>query len=77
MKLLTCKGGVLANADITILAEAPKIAPHIPAMKAVLAPLLQLSPDRIAVKATNHRETRRHRARRGHHGLCHGHGRLP
>lgn len=52
VSMLHAKGGVLANADITILAEAPKIAPHIPAMKAVLVPLLHLSPDRIAVKAT-------------------------
>lgn len=52
VSLLHAKGGVLANADITILAEAPKVAPHIPAMKAVLVPLLHLSPDRIAVKAT-------------------------
>ena len=52
VSMLHAKGGVLANADITILAEAPKIAPHIPTMKAVLVPLLHLSPDRIAVKAT-------------------------
>lgn len=52
VSMLHAKGGVLANADITILAEAPKIAPHIPAMKAVLVPLLHMSPDRIAVKAT-------------------------
>ena len=52
VSMLHAKGGVLANADITILAEAPKIAPHIPTMKAVLVRLLHLSPDRIAVKAT-------------------------
>jgi len=46
------RGGLIANVDVTILAEAPRIAPHIAAMKAVLAPLLKLSPDRIAVKAT-------------------------
>ena len=50
--LLHRRGGMVANADITILAEAPKIAPHIAAMKAVLAPLLHVSPDRIAIKAT-------------------------
>jgi 2-C-methyl-D-erythritol 4-phosphate cytidylyltransferase/2-C-methyl-D-erythritol 2,4-cyclodiphosphate synthase len=50
--LLHRRGGMIANADITILAEAPKIAPHIAAMKAVLAPLLHVSPDRIAIKAT-------------------------
>lgn len=46
------RGGLITNVDMTIVAEAPHIAPHIAAMKAVLAPLLKLSPDRIAVKAT-------------------------
>ena len=52
MKLLEERGGVISNVDITILAEAPKISPHIAAMKALLAPLLQISFDRIAIKAT-------------------------
>ena len=52
MALLEAKQGMLAHADITILAEAPKIAPHVAAMKEVLSPLLRLSPDRIAIKAT-------------------------
>jgi 2-C-methyl-D-erythritol 4-phosphate cytidylyltransferase/2-C-methyl-D-erythritol 2,4-cyclodiphosphate synthase len=46
------RGGIIANVDITILAEAPKIAPHVPAMKALLASLLDLAPARIAIKAT-------------------------
>jgi 2-C-methyl-D-erythritol 4-phosphate cytidylyltransferase/2-C-methyl-D-erythritol 2,4-cyclodiphosphate synthase len=52
MELLAAKGGLIANADITILAEAPKIAPHVPAMKEFLAPLLHVAPTRIAIKAT-------------------------
>ena len=52
MQLLAAKGGLIANADITILAEAPKIAPHVAAMKAFLAPLLHVEPSRIAIKAT-------------------------
>jgi 2-C-methyl-D-erythritol 4-phosphate cytidylyltransferase / 2-C-methyl-D-erythritol 2,4-cyclodiphosphate synthase len=52
MDLLSARGGVLANVDITILAEAPKVSPHIAAMKAVLSSLLQISADRIAIKAT-------------------------
>jgi 2-C-methyl-D-erythritol 4-phosphate cytidylyltransferase / 2-C-methyl-D-erythritol 2,4-cyclodiphosphate synthase len=52
MSLLVARGGVLSNVDVTILAEAPKISQHISAMKAVLAPLLQISADRIAIKAT-------------------------
>jgi 2-C-methyl-D-erythritol 4-phosphate cytidylyltransferase/2-C-methyl-D-erythritol 2,4-cyclodiphosphate synthase len=50
--LVAQRGGRIAHADITILCEAPKIAPHIAAMKAVLAPLLGLPLKRIAIKAT-------------------------
>ncbi len=50
--LLLAKGGIVANIDISILAEAPKISPHIGAMKAFLAPLLGVDIDRIAIKAT-------------------------
>lgn len=52
MTLLEKKGGCLANADITILAEVPKIAPHVYEMKEFLSPLLRLDPGRIAIKAT-------------------------
>jgi 2-C-methyl-D-erythritol 4-phosphate cytidylyltransferase / 2-C-methyl-D-erythritol 2,4-cyclodiphosphate synthase len=52
MALLAARGGAIANVDITMLAEAPKISLHIPAMKAVLSPLLHISGDRIAIKAT-------------------------
>ncbi len=52
MALLQAKGGIIANVDITILAEAPKISPHIAAMKLVLASLLHVNIERIAVKAT-------------------------
>jgi 2-C-methyl-D-erythritol 4-phosphate cytidylyltransferase / 2-C-methyl-D-erythritol 2,4-cyclodiphosphate synthase len=52
MALLHARNGIVANADITILAEAPKIVPHILAMKEMLAPLLHITLDRIAIKAT-------------------------
>ncbi|MCA3560931.1 MAG: bifunctional 2-C-methyl-D-erythritol 4-phosphate cytidylyltransferase/2-C-methyl-D-erythritol 2,4-cyclodiphosphate synthase [Aestuariivirga sp.] len=52
VELLEARHGIIANADITILAEAPKIAPHVPAMRAYMAPLLHIDPSRIAVKAT-------------------------
>lgn len=50
--LVAALGGIVSNVDITILAEAPRIGPHLTAMKAALSPLLALSPDRIAIKAT-------------------------
>jgi 2-C-methyl-D-erythritol 4-phosphate cytidylyltransferase / 2-C-methyl-D-erythritol 2,4-cyclodiphosphate synthase len=52
LELLGARGGVLSNVDITILAEAPRIAPHIEAMKSSLMKLLKISGDRIAIKAT-------------------------
>jgi 2-C-methyl-D-erythritol 4-phosphate cytidylyltransferase/2-C-methyl-D-erythritol 2,4-cyclodiphosphate synthase len=45
-------GGVLANADVTLICERPKITPHAPAMRARLAELLGVSESRISVKAT-------------------------
>lgn len=52
VELLHQRGGIVAHADLTILAEAPKIAPHIGAMRDVLAALLHTGPGRIAIKAT-------------------------
>ncbi len=42
----------ISNIDITVVAEAPKLATHIPAIKAILAEDLGVEPDRINVKAT-------------------------
>jgi 2-C-methyl-D-erythritol 4-phosphate cytidylyltransferase / 2-C-methyl-D-erythritol 2,4-cyclodiphosphate synthase len=52
VELLHARGGIIANVDVTILAEAPRISPHLAAMKAALAPLLHIAPDRVAIKAT-------------------------
>jgi 2-C-methyl-D-erythritol 4-phosphate cytidylyltransferase/2-C-methyl-D-erythritol 2,4-cyclodiphosphate synthase len=45
-------GGRIVNLDVTIVAEAPKIAPHVPAMRQVIGEVLGISPSRVAVKAT-------------------------
>ena len=42
----------LANADMTILAQAPKLAPHIPAMRSNIAKTLDVPEGCINVKAT-------------------------
>ncbi len=49
---IAARGGVLANADITLICERPKITPHAPAMRARLAELLDVGIERISVKAT-------------------------
>lgn len=46
------RGGRLINADITIICERPKIGPHVTAMRARLACLLEVDVERISVKAT-------------------------
>jgi len=40
------------NVDATVIAEAPKILPHVPAMKAAVAQALSIPPNRVGIKAT-------------------------
>jgi 2-C-methyl-D-erythritol 4-phosphate cytidylyltransferase/2-C-methyl-D-erythritol 2,4-cyclodiphosphate synthase len=49
---IAARGGRLANADVTLICERPKITPHAPAMIQRLAALLGVDPGRISVKAT-------------------------
>jgi len=49
---IAARGGKLANADVTIICERPKITPHAPAMRARLAELLGVDIGLISVKAT-------------------------
>jgi 2-C-methyl-D-erythritol 2,4-cyclodiphosphate synthase len=38
------------NVDITVVCEAPRIAPHVPAMRGILADALQIAPRLVSVK---------------------------
>lgn len=51
-QLVCAKGYTLGNADITIVAQAPKMAPHIANMQSNIANLLNCSAEQINVKAT-------------------------
>ncbi|WP_395446788.1 bifunctional 2-C-methyl-D-erythritol 4-phosphate cytidylyltransferase/2-C-methyl-D-erythritol 2,4-cyclodiphosphate synthase [Aminobacter sp. UC22_36] len=51
-KIVRGRGGRIANADITLICEAPKVGPHREAMTAELSDMLHISPDRISIKAT-------------------------
>ncbi|RUS44241.1 2-C-methyl-D-erythritol 2,4-cyclodiphosphate synthase [Cohnella sp. AR92] len=51
-KLATDRGYKLGNADATIIAQAPKMAPHIPAMVDVIARSLGAEASQVNVKAT-------------------------
>lgn len=44
-------GWALCNVDSTVVAQAPKLAPHIPAMRERLAGVLGLAVDQVNVKA--------------------------
>jgi 2-C-methyl-D-erythritol 4-phosphate cytidylyltransferase/2-C-methyl-D-erythritol 2,4-cyclodiphosphate synthase len=51
-KLVAERGGRILHLDLTLICERPKIGPHRAAMTARVAELLDLTPDRVAIKAT-------------------------
>jgi len=52
MKRLKAEDWKLGNADITVLAQAPKLAPHIEKMREILADAMNCSVSQVSVKAT-------------------------
>jgi 2-C-methyl-D-erythritol 2,4-cyclodiphosphate synthase len=50
--LLLQKGYKISNVDVTVIAQAPKLAPYISTMRANLAADLGLAVDAVSVKAT-------------------------
>ena len=50
--LVRQSGHAIANVDVTIICEAPKIGPHKAAMRARLADIMGVALDRVSVKAT-------------------------
>ena len=52
MELLRDAGYTLGNIDATVAAERPKLNPHIPEMKRVMADVLQVDVEDISIKAT-------------------------
>ena len=52
ISLMNNQGFQLGNADITIVAQAPKIAPHLLAMRTCLSEDLNAAIDQVNVKAT-------------------------
>lgn len=52
VELIAQKGYRIGNIDATVCAERPKINPHVPAMKACLAKVMDISEDDISIKAT-------------------------
>jgi 2-C-methyl-D-erythritol 4-phosphate cytidylyltransferase/2-C-methyl-D-erythritol 2,4-cyclodiphosphate synthase len=54
--LVATRGGAITHCDVTLICEAPKIGPHRAKMRAALAEILQISLDRVSVKATTTEE---------------------
>lgn len=52
MQLLRAKGYEFGNADCTIVAEEPKMNPHIPNMQSCLSSVMDVDVDSISIKAT-------------------------
>jgi 2-C-methyl-D-erythritol 4-phosphate cytidylyltransferase/2-C-methyl-D-erythritol 2,4-cyclodiphosphate synthase len=52
IRRMELKGGKLINADIVVIAEAPKIGPHRETMQQRIADMCGISPSRIGIKAT-------------------------
>ncbi|NCO37642.1 MAG: 2-C-methyl-D-erythritol 2,4-cyclodiphosphate synthase [Armatimonadetes bacterium CG_4_10_14_3_um_filter_66_18] len=50
--LLSARGAQIQNVDSVVLAQRPKLAPHVPAMRENLAKALGLDPTQVGVKAT-------------------------
>lgn len=51
-KLIKARGWRVTNVDSTLIAQAPRVGPHIEAMKINIANDLVIEPDQVNVKAT-------------------------
>lgn len=52
MRLVAERRGRVENVDVTIMTEAPKLAPHREKMRASLASILEIDGERVNIKAT-------------------------
>ena len=52
VKIIQDRGWKVGNIDSTIVAEQPKLKPHLKSMRATLAQTLAIEVDRISIKAT-------------------------
>ena len=50
--LVSERGGFISHVDVTLMCENPRIGPHRDAMVMRIAELLEMTPDRVSVKAT-------------------------
>ena len=50
--LLKEKNYIVSNVDCTVLAQRPKLSPHIPEMRRILSGAMGVDPERVNIKAT-------------------------
>jgi len=55
-ELLVAEGAKIHNVDATLVAEAPRIAPHLGAMRLAVAEALGVGPRQVGIKATTNEE---------------------
>ncbi len=52
MEMVTSEGFTVVNVDTVVIAQKPKLAPYIPQMISKIAPVLEVEPSRVNIKAT-------------------------
>ncbi len=52
LEMIREKGYEVGNIDVTVVLQEPKLNPHIPTMKAVLAQVMTISEEDLSIKAT-------------------------
>lgn len=52
LALIGRQNWTVGNVDATVIAQAPRLAPHIPAMRRIIAVDLAITPEQVNVKAT-------------------------
>lgn len=52
MELIRSQGYTVSNVDCTVLAQRPKLAPHIPQMREIISSAMGIDISRVSVKAT-------------------------
>jgi 2-C-methyl-D-erythritol 2,4-cyclodiphosphate synthase len=51
LELVRAQGWEVGNVDATVVAERPRLSPHIPAIRAHIADVMALNPDRVSIKS--------------------------
>ncbi len=71
-QLIREQGWQIGNIDSVVVAERPKLKPHIPKMRDKLANVLELQPNQIGIKATTNEKLGQNWTRRRYLCLCSG-----